>query len=196
VQGIVDHVFPELVLRDSAGPAPSPSAEAAAGSKRSRDASPASAPAPAPGDGPGAKRARPGASTAQLLSVPCTTLWLVPSPSQPWLPALRRPFLRTVSTLRVASLKRYLATRLAQPACVCVRGAPGGDGERAARAAAEAAAEAAALARGGVTPDAAVQLRVGGHAVMGRDHTIEFLLKTLWRRTEALEVEYALAPRA
>ena len=88
--------------------------------------------------------------------------------SQPLMP---RPFLRTLAALQLQDLRAFIAARLvesttASDGTVTTHPAP-------------------------CRPDE-VQLLVEGAPVMGREHTLQFVLKTQWRRSEALVMQYAV----
>lgn len=87
-------------------------------------------------------------------------------------PMLPRPFLRTLAALQLQDLRAYIAARLV----------------RASRAADGSVLSAPAPCR----PEA-VLLYVNGAPVMGREHTLQFVIKTQWRREEDLVMQYAVA---
>ncbi|CAE7868561.1 PcgF3, partial [Symbiodinium sp. KB8] len=84
-------------------------------------------------------------------------------------PLLPRPFLRTLAALQLQDLRTFIAKRL-------VRTVEGQGG--------------ALTTTPCPVPPSSIQLLVNGAPVMGKEHTLEFVLKTQWRRGQDLIVEY------
>ncbi len=98
-----------------------------------------------------------------------TTLTLVRlDETQPLLP---RPFIRTLAALQLQDLRKYIAARL-------VHMSHNSDGELETKPA-------------GVAPEQ-ITLYVNHAPVMGREHTLQFVIKTQWRRPDALVMQYAV----
>ena len=98
-----------------------------------------------------------------------TTLTLVrANDKQPLLP---RPFIRTLSALQLQDLRQYIAKRLVYTS----NDAAGNLQTRPAN----------------VAPQD-VTLFVNGAPVMGKEHTLQFVLKTQWRRADSLVMQYTV----
>jgi len=99
-----------------------------------------------------------------------TTLTLVRlDESQPLLP---RPFIRTLAALQLQDLRKYIADRLVHLS----RGPDGGVETK----------------HADVKPES-ITLYVNQAPVMGKEHTLQFVLKTQWRRPDALVMQYGVS---
>lgn len=98
-----------------------------------------------------------------------TTLTLVRLDAEQ--PLLPRPFIRTLAALQLQDLRKYIAERLVH----LNRNAEG-----------EVDTTPAAVAPEQIT------LYVNQAPVMGKEHTLQFVLKTQWRRPDALVMQYAV----